>query len=86
MDIPVFKEVIASTFRKEPELKDLKSQLDLLNRQINLSLGNKENIQEEQAEKNNKSYFSNDPNISIPDISNNSINMSLQDNKGFKVR
>lgn len=45
-DIPILKEVIATTFKKEPELKDLKSQLDSLNRQINLSLENKgENIQ-----------------------------------------
>lgn len=41
-DIPVLKEVINSVFKKEPELKDLKSQLDSLNRQINLSLENKE--------------------------------------------
>lgn len=37
-DIPVLKEVIATTFKKEPELKDIKSQLDSLSRQINLSL------------------------------------------------
>lgn len=40
-DIPVLKEVIATTFKKEPELKELKSQLDSLSRQINLSLENK---------------------------------------------
>lgn len=41
-DIPILKEVIATTFKKEPELKDLKSQLDSLSRQINLSLENKD--------------------------------------------
>ena len=41
-DLPVLKNVIDSTFRKEPELKELKVQLDSLNRQINLSLENKE--------------------------------------------
>jgi len=40
-DLPVLKDVIGNTFKKEPELKDLKSQLDSLNRQINLSLENK---------------------------------------------
>lgn len=41
-DMPILKEVIASVFKKEPELKDLKSQLDSLSRQINLSLENKD--------------------------------------------
>lgn len=41
-DIPVLKEVISSVFKKESELKGLKSQLDLLSRQINLSLENKD--------------------------------------------
>ena len=40
-DIPVLKEVISSVFKKEPELKGLKSQLDSLNRQINQSLQTK---------------------------------------------
>lgn len=39
-DLPVLKEVMETTFRKEPELKELKSQLDSLSRQINLSLEN----------------------------------------------
>lgn len=47
-DLPILKEVIGSTFKKEPELKDLKSQLDSLNRQINLSLENKNKPMEEQ--------------------------------------
>ena len=41
-DLPVLKDVMDATFRKEPELKELKSQLDSLSRQINLSLENKE--------------------------------------------
>ncbi|SHE71928.1 helicase-related protein [Dysgonomonas macrotermitis] len=40
-DLPVLKEVMTTTFKKEPELKELKSQLDSLSRQINLSLENK---------------------------------------------
>lgn len=45
-DLPVLKDVMVSTWKKEPELKELKSQLDSLNRQINLSLENKnENIE-----------------------------------------
>jgi len=43
-DLPVLKEVMISTWKKEPELKDLKSQLDSLSRQINLSLENKNEI------------------------------------------
>lgn len=39
-DLPVLKEVMEASFRKEPELKELKTQLDSLNRQINLSLEN----------------------------------------------
>lgn len=49
-DIPVLKEVIASVFRKEPELKELKSQLDSLSRQINLSLKNKDKVGIEQQQ------------------------------------
>lgn len=41
-DLPVLKEVMTATFKKEPELKELKSQLDSLSRQINLSLENKD--------------------------------------------
>lgn len=39
-DLPILKEVMTSTWKKEPELKDLKSQLDSLSRQIDLSLEN----------------------------------------------
>ncbi len=49
-DLPVLKNVIDSTFRKEPELKELKSQLDSLNRQINLSLENKDKEQQMDAQ------------------------------------
>lgn len=45
-DLPILKNVIDSTFRKEPELKDLKVQLDSLSRQINLSLENKDKEQQ----------------------------------------
>ncbi len=45
-DIPILKKLIMMTFKKETELKKLKSQFDLLGRQINQSLENKgENIQ-----------------------------------------
>ena len=50
-DIPILKEVVNSVFRKEPELRELKSELDSLNRQINLSLENK-NKPEEQVVQN----------------------------------
>lgn len=44
-DLPIFKEIMDTTFKKEPELKDLKSQLDSLSRQINLSLATKDESQ-----------------------------------------
>lgn len=45
-DIPFLKELITMIFKKETELNELKSQFDLLGRQINQSLENKgENIQ-----------------------------------------
>jgi hypothetical protein len=50
-DIPVLKEVIDSTFKKEPELRELKSELDSLNRQINLILANKDKQPEEVLNK-----------------------------------
>lgn len=50
-DIPVLKEVIDSTFKKEPELRELKSELDSLNRQINLTLANKNKQPEEVLNK-----------------------------------
>lgn len=58
-DIPILKEVVDSVFRKEPELRELKSQLDSLNRQINLSLENKNQVQDT-----NKEDFT--PVISVP--------------------
>lgn len=49
-DLPIYKEIMGKTFTKEPELKDLKSQLDSLSRQINLTLASKkEPIQEAQV-------------------------------------
>lgn len=50
-DIPILKEVVDSVFRKEPELRELKFQLDSLNRQINLTLSNKDKQQEEVLNK-----------------------------------
>ncbi|WP_157257471.1 hypothetical protein, partial [Dysgonomonas macrotermitis] len=44
-DLPVLREVMDSVWKKEPELKELKSQLDSLSRQINLSLENKDKNQ-----------------------------------------
>ncbi len=41
-DIPILREVMTASFKKEPELKELKLQLDSLNRQINLTLAVKE--------------------------------------------
>jgi len=49
-DIPVLKEVLESIWKKEPELKELKSQLDSLSRQINLSLENKDKAGIEQQQ------------------------------------
>jgi len=48
-DLPVLKDVIGTVFKKEPELRELKSQLDSLSRQINLSLANKDEGQEQVA-------------------------------------
>ncbi len=45
-DMPVLKSVIDSKFKKEPELMELKAELDTLSRQINLSLANKDKLQE----------------------------------------
>lgn len=53
-DIPILKEVIGSVFKKEPELKDMKSQLDSLNRQINLLLENKEQDKIQTVEEDQK--------------------------------
>lgn len=50
-DLPILKEVVDSVFRKEPELRVLKSELDSLNRQINLTLSNKDKQQEEVLNK-----------------------------------
>ncbi len=44
-DLPILKEVMDATFRKEPELKELKIRLDSLSRQINLSLENNRNAE-----------------------------------------
>ncbi len=41
-DLPILKEVIDSTFRKEPQLKELKAELVALSRQIQLTLDTKD--------------------------------------------
>jgi len=71
-DLPVLKEVMTATFKKEPELKDLKSQLDSLSRQINLSLENKGNKKE---------------NI-LPDnkLNNQQIDISMHKKRVFSIR
>ncbi|GAB6122422.1 N-6 DNA methylase [Dysgonomonas termitidis] len=71
-DLPVLKEVMGAVFKKEPELKELKSQLDSLSRQINLSLENKENKKE---------------NI-LPDnkFNNQQIDISMHKKRGFSIR
>ena len=49
-DLPILQEIMGTTFKKEPELKELKSQLDSLSRQINLTLSTKdESIPAEQV-------------------------------------
>jgi N12 class adenine-specific DNA methylase len=49
-DLPVLREVIDALWRKEPELRKLKTELDALNRRINFSLENKTgNISEEKG-------------------------------------
>lgn len=45
-DIPILKEVVESTFRKEPELKELKEELIKLDREIQLTLKPIENGEE----------------------------------------
>ncbi|MDL2302798.1 N-6 DNA methylase [Dysgonomonas sp. OttesenSCG-928-D17] len=40
-DLPILKEIIDSTFRKEPQLKELKTELVVLSRQIQLTLDTK---------------------------------------------
>lgn len=45
-DLPILKEVIDSTFRKEPELKDLKTQLVALDRLVQLTLTTKDEPKE----------------------------------------
>lgn len=72
-DLPILKNVIDSTFRKEPELKDLKSQLDSLNRQINLSLENK-----------NQSFENREQNIDLEILQNSNINKKLRVSQGMK--
>ena len=49
-DIPVLKEVIDSVFRKEPEIRELKSELDSLSRRINLSLENRNKPDEQMLQ------------------------------------
>lgn len=49
-DLPIYKEIMEKTFTKEPELKDLKSQLDSLSRQINLTLASKDESNKDNSE------------------------------------
>lgn len=83
-DIPILKEVIDSTFKKEPQLRELKSELDSLNRQINLTLANKDQQPEEVLNKETDSVEVNSsPNkmVSLGTISNerSAQPMSLKD-------
>lgn len=61
-DLPILKEVIDSTFRKEPELKDLKTQLVALDRQIQLALTtkNEPKLNDQVVEPTPKPFASND--------------------------
>ncbi len=43
-DIPVLKEVVESSWKKEPELKSLKSELAALERRIQLTLSSKPDV------------------------------------------
>ena len=47
-DIPVLEEMVNSSWRKEGELKKLKSELSALDRKIQLSLNDKQNDQGEK--------------------------------------
>lgn len=67
-DIPVLKEVIDSTFKKEPELRELKSELDSLNRQINLTLANKNKQPEEVLNKETDSVEVNSSQSKMPPL------------------
>lgn len=49
-DLPILKEVMTATWKKEPELKDLKSELSSLDRKIQLTLSSKD-VVEEKVEK-----------------------------------
>ena len=66
-DIPVLKEVVEALWRKEDELKGLKSELSKLERQIQLSLKPIEQSEEEQSEESQKNNQSQDTDsYSIP--------------------
>lgn len=70
-DIPVLKEVVESTWRKEPELKALKDDLIKLDREIQLSLTSiEESVTEEEEQAENKKSIEKQvapmPNIESP--------------------
>ena len=67
-DLPVLKEVMTAIFKKEPELKDLKSQLDSLSRQINLSLENKNETDKLDKKENKMDTYKNGEASSNQDI------------------
>lgn len=63
-DLPILKQVIDSTYKKEPELKDLKTQLTALDRQIQLTLTTKD----EPKESNQLTSVQSTPKESINDV------------------
>ncbi|MDH6310056.1 N12 class adenine-specific DNA methylase/predicted RNA methylase [Dysgonomonas sp. PFB1-18] len=77
-DLPILKEVMTTTFKKEPELKELKSQLDSLNRQINLTLSSKDKNME--PENSSSQAVGNKQNVDSVSAKNQS-----QINKGFRI-
>lgn len=75
-DLPILKEVMGATFKKEAELKDLKSQLDTLSRQINLSLASKD-----EQDKSNSDQM----NVSTNIIPSQSQDIQSQQSKGLRM-
>ena len=75
-DLPILKEIMGATFKKEPELKDLKSQLDSLSRQINLSLASKD-----EQDKSNSDQM----NVATKIIPSQSQDVQSQQSKGLRM-
>jgi len=78
-DVPVLQEVVNSTWRKENELKDLKTELAALDRKIQLSLKPIDNSEEAPAEKQNVPNVHFEQNRTAPDYHVTSKN-TLPDN------